>query len=172
MPLSPPLPIRYLAVGYPEKVAKAGVTSSEATLCMNLALSAANIESFTCECTHGRDADDTVGPPPESFNDVVRRIEGHDAADDDWDSECGNHCGKVRLKPRANSVPCCTHNLTCQYLYYPTRCRASFCNATTAPQHGAVTALSGQRMTSAARMGTSRGGGVLSVKQPGMGSGM
>jgi hypothetical protein len=75
-------PRRYLAVEYPGKMAKAGPQSAEAITCARFALSAANIEAFTC---HGLDPTSTAGTAPETMNDVAQSQLDRDAQGGDWD---------------------------------------------------------------------------------------
>ena len=84
----------HVAVTYPERIAAVReLEHHDASLCANFALSAANIEHWQSPCTH-TNADGTVGEQPETMDDLCWRIHNRSADDGDWDSECGNGCGR------------------------------------------------------------------------------
>jgi hypothetical protein len=84
----------HVAVTYPEKIAAIrGLEHCDASLCARFALSTANFEAWQSPCAH-MNAGGTVGEQPETMNGLCQRLHGRDATNDDWDSVCGNGCGK------------------------------------------------------------------------------
>ena len=84
----------HVAVTYPEKIADVHeLEHCDASLCARFALSTTNFEPWQSPCEH-TNIGGIVGEQPETMNEICQRLHGRDATNDDWDSICGNDCGK------------------------------------------------------------------------------